>query len=83
MKNSLIYNNTFYVGKDENVSLLLHSDWAGWADGTFLYNNIFFVDGQADFSYGASRADDGAYTTSPGLGKSVNNVLTTTPILDT
>jgi hypothetical protein len=75
VKNSLIHNNTFYVGKEEKVGLLLHSDWNGWADGTFLYNNIFYVDGTADFSYGVSRAPDGAYTTTPGMGKSTNNSL--------
>jgi hypothetical protein len=75
VKNSLIYNNTFYVGKNEKVGLLLHSDWGGWAEGTFLYNNIFYVDGAADFSYGVSRGDDGAHKTAPGFGSSKNNVF--------
>ena len=75
VKNSLIYNNTFYVGKEDKVGLVLHSNWNGWADGTFLYNNIFYVDGAADFSYGVSRARDGEYKTAPGAGKSMNNVF--------
>ena len=75
VKNSLIYNNTFYVGKGEKVGLVLHSDWNGWADGTFLYNNIYYVEGAADFSYGLSRANDGEYTTAPGFGNSKNNVF--------
>ena len=75
VKNSVIYNNTFYIGKQERVGLVLYSDWNGWSDGTFLYNNIFYVNGTADFSYGVSRAADGAYTTAPGMGKSANNIF--------
>ncbi len=75
VKDSTIYNNTFFVGKNENVSLLLHSDWKGWADGTFLYNNIFFVVGKASFSYGTSRDASGHYTTAPGFGQSKDNVF--------
>lgn len=70
VEGSLIYNNTFYVGKDQRVDLLLHSDWHGWADGIRLYNNIFYVMGHAQFSYALSRAPDGAYTTAAGYGRS-------------
>lgn len=55
------------------MDLLLQSDWKGWADGTYLYNNIFYVEGRAQFSYGISRAADGAYTTAPGFGESQHN----------
>jgi hypothetical protein len=73
--NTAIYNNTIYVGKNENVSLLLESDWGGWATGTYLYNNIFYVDGAAQFSYGVSRREDGSYVTAPGFGGSKNTVF--------
>ncbi len=74
VQNSTIYNNTIYVGKDDNVSLLLHSDWNGWASGTSLYNNIFYVDGKAQFGYGISRdPDTGHYATAAGLGQSRDN----------
>jgi hypothetical protein len=75
VKNATIYNNTIYVGKNENVSLLLQSDWKGWAAGTYLYNNIFYVEGTAQFSYGLSRAKDGAYVTAPGFGNSEDTVF--------
>jgi hypothetical protein len=74
-KNSLIYNNTFYVGKGENIGLVLYSDWSGWAADTFFYNNIFYVEGSAQFSYAVSRAPDGEYGTAPGTGKSTNYVF--------
>jgi len=73
--NATIYNNTIYVGKGEAMSLVLQADWKGWADGTYLYNNIFYVAGAAEFSYGVSRASDGAYVTAPGFGGSRNTVF--------
>lgn len=75
VEDSLIYNNTIYVGKGHTVDLLLHSDWHGWAKGTYLYNNIFYVEGMGQFSFAISRAPDGAYTTAPGFGQSRVNVF--------
>jgi hypothetical protein len=75
VKNATIYNNTIYVGKNEHVSLLLQSDWNGWATGTYLYNNIFYVEGTAQFSYGVTRAKDGAYVTASGFGNSQDTVF--------
>jgi hypothetical protein len=73
--NAMVYNNTIYVGKNENVSLLLHAEWNGWATGTYFYNNIFYVEGTAQFAYGVSRADNGAYATAPGLGMSKDTMF--------
>jgi len=73
--NASIYNNTIVVGKHERVALLLHADWQGWANGTNLYNNIFYVEGQGEFSHGVSRAKDGAYTTAAGFGGSRDTVF--------
>ena len=75
VKNSLIYNNTIFVGPEHKLDLLLHSDWNGWAKGTYLYNNIFYVQGSGQFCYGVSRGEDGAYVTAPGPGQSQGNVL--------
>lgn len=75
VKDAAIYNNTIYAGSSASVDLLLFSDWHGWADGTRFYNNIFYAAGPARFSYGVSRAADGAYTTAPGFGRSGNNVF--------
>jgi Right handed beta helix region len=75
VKNSLIYNNTIYVGQEQKVDLLQHTDWHGWAIGTYLYNNIFYVEGEGQFAYGVSRADDGAYHVLPGYGQSKDNVF--------
>jgi len=74
VKNTLIYNNTIYVGEDENVDVVLHTDWTGWATDTYFYNNIFYVEGTARFSYGVTGNPDGSYVPAPGPGKSTNNV---------
>jgi hypothetical protein len=76
VKNTVIYNNTIYVGKAENVDLILHTDWTGWATDTYFYNNIFYVEGTArPFSYGVLGNPDGSYKTAPGAGKSTHNVF--------
>ncbi len=74
VKNTRIYNNTIYVGKNENVDLILHTDWSGWAADTYIFNNVFYVEGTARFGYGVSGNDDGSYVSEPGPGKSVNNI---------
>jgi hypothetical protein len=73
VKDSLIYNNTIYVGPDHTVDLLLFSDWHGWSENSHFYNNIFYVAGTARFSYGISRASDGAYVSARGFGMSKDN----------
>ena len=74
VKNTLIYNNTIYVGKRESSDLILHSDWTGWAADTYIYNNIFYVEGKGQFGYGVKANEDGSFDSAPGPGMSVNNV---------
>jgi len=74
VKNTLIYNNTMYVGKGESSDLVLHTDWTGWASDTYIYNNIFYVEGTGKFGYGVKGNEDGSYDSAPGPGKSLNNV---------
>jgi len=75
VRDSRIYNNTIYVGPDHAVDLLLFSDWKGWSESTYFYNNIFYVAGTARFSYGISRDTDGAYVTARGFGESKENLF--------
>ena len=74
-ENSSIYNNTIYVGPEHSVDLTVFSDWNGWATHTFLYNNIFYVDGASQFSYAVSRNLDGAYVTKPSTGQSASSIF--------
>jgi hypothetical protein len=73
--NTLIYNNTIYVGQHEDVDLVLHTDWHGWGADTYFINNIFFVEGTARFSHGTFHQPNGAYVVAPGPGHSSNNVF--------
>lgn len=75
VKDSLIYNNTIYVGPDRLVDLLLFSDWHGWSESSHFYNNIFYAAGAARFSYAISRASDGAYVSARGFGESKDNLF--------
>jgi len=74
VKNTTIYNNTIYVGKGESSDVVLHTDWTGWASDTYFYNNIFYVEGKAEFGYGVTGNADGSYVGAPGSGSSKNNV---------
>ena len=74
VKNTLIYNNTIFVGKGEESDLVLHTDWGGWATDTYFYNNIFYVEGSGRFSYGVKGNPDGSYVSAPGPGQSTHNV---------
>jgi len=75
VKDSLIYNNTIYVGPEHSVDLLLFSDWHGWSESAYFYNNIFYVAGTARFSYAKSRASDGEYLSARGFGMSKDDVF--------
>jgi len=74
VKNTLIYNNTIFVGKGEDSDVVLYTDWTGWASDTYFYNNIFYVEGTARFGYGVKANEDGSYESAPGPGPSKNNV---------
>jgi hypothetical protein len=55
VKNTLIYNNTIYLGANRDLPLLLFSTWdRGDADGTRFLNNIFYVDGRVRYVWGHS-----------------------------
>lgn len=74
-KNSVIYNNTIYVGKNRDVAILLVSDWSGWAEGTHFYNNLFYVEGTGHYGHAVQRNTDGTYSMEAGLDPSVDTVL--------
>jgi hypothetical protein len=48
-----VYNNVFYVGKGKAIHAVLPGNWGGaWSQGLRFWNNIFLVDGSADFDWG-------------------------------
>jgi hypothetical protein len=54
-KNTKVYNNTIYLGPNQNLPLLMFNTWNGGnATNTQFYNNIFFVDGRASYDWDRS-----------------------------
>jgi hypothetical protein len=55
---TLVYNNVIYIGPDQKVPLLKFDDWSkGNAHHTSFFNNVFYVDGEATYSWGKSVDD--------------------------
>ena len=73
VRNTLVYNNTFFYGPDHPIDAVLFTDWSGWSASTSFLNNIFYAVAQARIGHAVSRADDGAHTSAPGLGYSREN----------
>jgi len=73
VQNTLIYNNTIYVGPEQTMDAILFTDWDGWSIDAAFYNNVFYSAGHAKIGHAVSRAPDGAHTSAPGLGESQDN----------
>lgn len=51
-----IVNNTVFIGTNQDVPLVLCTEWSGgWADDTLFANNLFYVAGRVSFDLGQSR----------------------------
>jgi hypothetical protein len=55
VRDTLIYNNDFYLGAGLDIPVVLHGDWGGYSQNTRFLNNIFYVAGRARYDFGASR----------------------------
>lgn len=75
VKQTQIYNNTIYIGKDLDVNLIQMSDWNGWPSDTQFFNNIFYVEGTARYGHEVSRTEDGLFKIGPGFGPAQQTVL--------
>jgi hypothetical protein len=54
-KTTKIYNNTIYLGAQQDLPLLTFTEWnKGNARETQFFNNIFYVEGRASFNWGKS-----------------------------
>jgi len=74
-KNSVVYNNTIYVDRDQKADMLSYSDWGGWSDDTRYWNNIFYLAGAGQFATTILDKPDGEQKVTPGLGPSTNNLF--------
>ncbi len=54
--NTRVYNNVIYVGKHQDLPMLVFGEWNGGnALNTTFSNNIFYVDGRVTYQWGKSR----------------------------
>ena len=71
-----IYGNAVYVAAQEDVQLLLLSDWSGWANGLEFKDNLFSSAGIARYGHQVSRNyTTGAYGIGTGWGPATNIVF--------
>lgn len=53
--NTLIYNNTIYIGSNQDLPLVLCTEWdRGNPKDVRFFNNIFYVDGRVTYDLGKS-----------------------------
>jgi hypothetical protein len=51
--NTLVYNNTIYVGTTQDLPMLYFDTWnGGRANGAKFFNNLFYVDGRVSYQWG-------------------------------
>ena len=54
-QDTLVYNNTIYIGPRQKLPLLMFTTWnRGDADHTHFFNTIFYVDGEVSYQWGQS-----------------------------
>jgi hypothetical protein len=54
--NTLVYNNTVYVGTNQDVPLLLFGEWdGGRPTGAKFFNNLFYVDGRVTSKWDSAK----------------------------
>jgi hypothetical protein len=51
---SLIYNNTIYVGAKLDLPLLEFGNWTSYPHNNTFFNNIFYVDGKVSYKWSKS-----------------------------
>lgn len=65
--NARIESNVVHVGKDDDVQLVLATEWLGWSSDIVFRDNIFAVAGTARYGYEVGR-NGGHYLMDGGFG---------------
>jgi hypothetical protein len=64
-----IEDNAIYVSLQDDVQIVLVSNWEGWSTGALFKNNKINVAGIGRYGYGAQRSiENGKYQIAPGWG---------------
>jgi len=80
-RNTLVHNNTVYVGPGQDLPLVIFNEWDGGnAQDTRFVNNLFYVDGRVRYELGKSRETKfennlyyGRHVGRPDDGRAVTN----------
>jgi hypothetical protein len=57
-KDTLIHNNTIYIGPQQDLPLFLFTEWdKGNPQNTRIFNNVFYVDGRVTNQWGKSTGN--------------------------
>ncbi len=67
-----IEHNAIYIGPQDNVQVLLVSNWDGWSTDALFHANLFDVAGQGRYGHEVNRNPDGTYQIDSGWGSAKN-----------
>jgi hypothetical protein len=71
--NSLVYNNTIYLGPNQSgIKIIWHKSWGGYPQGVEYYNNIFYNLGSGNY-YDFGESTNNAFNYNVFAGKSGAN----------
>lgn len=65
---TMVENNAVYVGFQDDVQVLVASNWDGWPNGAIFRANTFDVAGTGRYGHEVQRKPDGTYQIAPGWG---------------
>lgn len=63
-----VEHNVIYTAPDEEVQILLVSQWDGWSTGARFRSNLFQAAGVGRYGHEAERRPDGSYRITEGWG---------------
>ena len=63
-----IDHNAIYIGPQDDVQVVLISNWDGWSHGADFRDNTFDVAGTGRYGHEIQRNSDGTYKIEPGWG---------------
>lgn len=63
-----VEHNAIYIAPDDDVQVLLVSDWEGWATGALFRENTFDAAGTGRYGHQLQHNQDGTYQIGPGWG---------------
>ena len=66
---TLVEHNAIYIAPQDDVQVLLVSQWDGWSKDAIFRDNTFNVAGTARYGHEVQRNADGSYQIAPGWGE--------------